>query len=52
MARKSANPWDFVLSILDGTTEPDPSPYKSGLAKAGERWSYSTFPLAYCEAAS
>ena len=38
MAKKGENPWDYVLSILDGSTDLEQSPYKSGLAKARERW--------------
>ena len=38
MAEKGENTWSHVLSILDGTKEPDPGPYRSGLATARERW--------------
>lgn len=38
MARRGENPWDYVLSILDGTREPDQGPYRAGLAAARERW--------------
>ena len=38
MAKKGENPWEYVLSILNGATEPPPGPYKSGLAKARDRW--------------
>ena len=37
MARNGENPWDYVLSILDGRTEPDQS-YRDGLTKAREKW--------------
>ena len=38
MAINGKDPWDYVLSILNGTTETPPGPYQSGLAKARERW--------------
>lgn len=38
MAQQGKNPWDYVVSILDGRAEPDPGPYKVGLAKARDRW--------------
>ena len=38
MANREENPWDYVLSILDGKTNPEPGPYESGLIKARERW--------------
>ena len=38
MAKKAENPWDYVLSILEGRTEPDAGPYRAGLLKARERW--------------
>lgn len=39
MARRGENPWDFVLSILDGRTEPEGGPYREGLLRARKRWS-------------
>ena len=38
MAKQAKNPWDYVLSILQGRTEPDGGPYRAGLLKARERW--------------
>jgi len=38
MAKQAENPWDYVLSILEGSTEPDWEPYRTGLLKARERW--------------
>ncbi|MBI4589955.1 MAG: AAA family ATPase [Candidatus Rokubacteria bacterium] len=38
MAKQGENPWDYVLSILEGRVEPDGGPYKAGLLKARERW--------------
>ena len=38
MAKEAENPWDYVLSILEGRTEPDGEPYRAGLLKARERW--------------
>ena len=38
MAKEAENPWDYVLSILEGRTEPDGGPYRAGLLKARERW--------------
>lgn len=38
MAQRGENPWDYVLSILGGTSEPDAGPYKRGLARARDRW--------------
>ena len=38
MAKQTQNPWDYVLSILEGRTEPDDGPYRAGLLKARERW--------------
>jgi hypothetical protein len=32
------NSWDYVLSILEGRSEPDNGPYRVGLLKARERW--------------
>jgi len=38
MAKKGENPWDYVLSILQGKVDPDKGPYRAGLLKARERW--------------
>ena len=38
MARQGNNPWDYVLSILEGKVEPEEGHYRSGLLKARERW--------------
>lgn len=39
MASQGKNPWDYTLSILNGTQEPNHGPYRSGLEKARQRWS-------------
>ena len=39
MAKRAENPWDYVLSILEGRTEPDSGPHQAGLLKARQRWS-------------
>ena len=38
IAKQAENPWDYVLSILNGRTEPNSGPYRAGLLKARERW--------------
>ena len=38
MAKEAENPWDYVLSILEGRTDPTGGPYRAGLLKARERW--------------
>ena len=38
MAKNGRNPWDYVLSILNGTIEATPGPYNAGLSEARERW--------------
>ena len=38
MAKQAENPWDYVVSILEGRTEPTGGPYQAGLLKAGQRW--------------
>jgi len=38
MAKRGENPWEYVLSILNGKVEPDTASYKVGLLKARERW--------------
>lgn len=38
MAERAENPWDYALSILEGRTEPDDGPYRTGLLKARDRW--------------
>ncbi|MBN1460255.1 MAG: AAA family ATPase [Armatimonadetes bacterium] len=38
MAKRGENPWEHVLSILDGKVEPDAVAYRAGLLKARERW--------------
>ena len=38
MTKRSKNPWEYVLSILEGETEPPDDLYKDGLLKARERW--------------
>ena len=38
MAARAENPWDYALSILEGRTEPDGGPYRTGLLKARDRW--------------
>lgn len=38
MASRGENPWEFLVSILEGVTEPDQGPYSAGLAEARERW--------------
>ena len=43
MAERGENPWDYVLSILNGSTELEQDLYRSGLAKARERWGKLTF---------
>lgn len=39
LAKKGQNPWEFVLSILDGRTEPEAGTYQAGLLRARQRWS-------------
>lgn len=38
MAKRAENPWAYVLSILEGRTEPDSGPHHAGLLKARQRW--------------
>ena len=38
MAERAENPWNYVLSILEGEAEPDEGPYRAGLLKARDRW--------------
>lgn len=38
MANQGKDPWEYVLSILDGKIEPDAVSYRAGLLKARERW--------------
>lgn len=38
MAKRAENPWDYVLSILEGRIEPDAGSYRIGLLKARDRW--------------
>ena len=38
MAKKAHNPWDYVLSVLEGRSDPDAGPYRVGLLRARERW--------------
>ncbi len=38
MAKKGVNPWERVLSILEGRTPPGEGPYAKGLLKARQRW--------------
>ena len=38
MAKQAQNPWDYVLSILEGKTEPNGGPHQARLLKARERW--------------
>ena len=38
MAKRLEHPWDHVLSILEGRSEPEPGPYRGGLLKARKRW--------------
>ena len=47
MAERGENPWEYVLSILNGSTELEQNPYRSGLAKARERWSKLKFRQAF-----
>ncbi len=43
MAERGENPWDYVLSILNGSTELEQNTYRAGLANARERWGILTF---------
>lgn len=38
MAERGENPWEYVLSILSGSTELEQNSYRSGLLDARERW--------------
>ncbi|MBN1461602.1 MAG: AAA family ATPase [Armatimonadetes bacterium] len=38
MAKQAENPWDYVLAVLEGRSEPADGPYRAGLLKARERW--------------
>jgi hypothetical protein len=38
LAKTGVNPWDHVVGILEGRTEPDGETYTSGLVRARERW--------------
>ena len=38
MARGGRNPWEHVLDILGGRTQPEEGRYKAGLLRARERW--------------
>ena len=38
MAKDGKNPWEYVLSILNGATKKTLEPYEAGLTKARERW--------------
>lgn len=38
LGRKGENPWNHVVSILDGKLEPEQSGYVTGLKKARDRW--------------
>ncbi|MCY3932427.1 MAG: AAA family ATPase [Acidobacteria bacterium] len=38
MAKRGENSWAYVLSILEGRTEPDSGPHHGGLLKARQRW--------------
>jgi len=38
MAKQAENPWDYVLAVLEGRSEPEEGPYRAGLLKARERW--------------
>lgn len=38
MTKRSKNPWEYVLSILEGKIDPSDDRYKAGLLKARERW--------------
>ena len=39
MAKRAENPWDYVLSVLEGRREPHAGSYRVGLVRARERWS-------------
>lgn len=39
MAKNGENPWDYVQSILEGRSEPEPGPHRNGLLRARQRWS-------------
>jgi exodeoxyribonuclease V alpha subunit len=39
LAKKRVNPWEYVLAILEGRSEPAHEPYKDGLLAARQRWS-------------
>ncbi len=39
IAKQAENPWDYTLSILEGRSEPDAGPYRTGLLIARNRWS-------------
>lgn len=39
MAKNGMNPWDHVLSILEGHKKPEKGPYESGFLKAQKKWS-------------
>ena len=38
MGQGGVNPWNYVVSILEGEIEPESGPYKAGLMKAKEKW--------------
>jgi len=38
MARRGENPWEYVISILDGRADPEAGSYRDGLLNARERW--------------
>lgn len=38
MAKRSRNPLDYVLSILDGAEDPPSDEYRQGLLRAREKW--------------
>ena len=42
MAERGENPWEYVLSILSGSTELEQNSYRIGLANARERWGVLT----------
>lgn len=38
LAKREKNPWDYVVSILEGRTQVADERYRTGLVKARERW--------------
>ena len=38
LTKRGENPWDYVLSMLEGKVDPPNGPYRAGLLKAQKRW--------------